>query len=199
SDGKCLAARRNKLVAHACRPRFEPTRFIMNSVAGQKPLSHKANESSIHSQRCAVEETVLVQGRQPERHDHSAGFRQEFLERSPRSLMCIGRVERIFASVTREAEFGQANHDGASIPRHLDRLTNVGRVVLPVERCLIQHASRYVDEFHGIASLRGRSGRAPRSTSKIPSPMNSLLDRNRRTCWMPGVETFATCSLNFTL
>ena len=43
SDGKCLAAGRNKLVAHACRPRFEPTRFIMNSVAGQKPLSHKAN------------------------------------------------------------------------------------------------------------------------------------------------------------
>src|SRR5205823_6427666 len=124
TNGKCLAAGRNKLVAHACRPRFEPTRFVMNSVAGEKPLSHKPNQSSIHSQRRAVEETVLMQGRQPERHDHSAGFRHEFLERSPRSLMCIGRVERIFASVTREAEFGQANHDGASIPGHLDRLTN---------------------------------------------------------------------------
>ncbi len=44
-----------------------------------------------------------------------------------------------------------------------------------------------------------RFGHATFSTSKIPSPMNSLSERKRRTCWMPGLETLAACSLNLIL
>ncbi len=62
--GIVVAVGRNKFIAHTGRPRLEPARLIVDSVASKKPFGDQADQFAVHCQRGAVEQAVLMEYRQ---------------------------------------------------------------------------------------------------------------------------------------
>ena len=59
----------------ALRPGLEPPGLVVQTLAGEEPLGHKAEDSPIRHQAGRVEQGVVVQHRQAERDDNPAASR----------------------------------------------------------------------------------------------------------------------------
>lgn len=65
-------------IGDANGPGFEPTRFVVDAVAGEVLFCDKPSEFSFHDDCDDVVERVLVAHRQSDGYDHTSGVGQEF-------------------------------------------------------------------------------------------------------------------------
>ena len=82
--------------------------------------------------------------------DHALGQRRERVELRERGVLQAVDEERVFAAVAGDRELGQAQHGRALGARVVDRHAQVGEVLVPRERRLVDARDCDFDEFHRL-------------------------------------------------
>src|SRR4051794_23510190 len=75
---------------YSLRPGLEPAQLIVDAVAGQKALDHKAGDAAVGQKRGRVEHGILIEDWQPHRDNQAARLRNNLLEDLPGRLLDPG-------------------------------------------------------------------------------------------------------------
>ena len=89
-----------------------------------------------------------VHHRKANRNDQPCSMWNQFVQCPLGSLLDIGRQERVFAAVSCDTQFRQANNTRPLLTRFVDRIVDVPSITMPIERRLIQDGGGNLDQFH---------------------------------------------------
>ena len=135
-------------VANAHGPGFEPTWFVVESLACQEPFGDEAEDFTVGGQAGGIEEAALVQEGNTDRDDHAACFRHDLLKDFEGSLLEAEGVKDVFTAVAADGHLGQAENGRTLAACFFDGGQDVRSIVLPVERGLVQHCRGNANSSH---------------------------------------------------
>ncbi len=136
-------------VAHLVRPGFEPSRFVMQSVAAQESLAHETRDAAIDRQTSAIEQCAAMENRQAQADRHAFRRRQNLLQDGQGGVLQSRTLESVFAAIAADAQFGQAEDACALKPRGRDGGEDVVAVARPIHRGLVEYGGGDADASHG--------------------------------------------------
>ncbi len=140
----------------ARRPRLEPSRFVMNAIARQKPLGDQTQDFPVGQHRRRIEQAPTVHDRQADRHRQAFGLGQQRLQDPPRLDRGAPALKRILAAIPGNAQLGQTNDPHLVGAGHSQALNNALVIALPIQRGLVDRSSGDFDEFHGLRPSCGQ-------------------------------------------
>src|SRR5690606_38232942 len=88
-----------RLQIHTGRPWLEPSRLVMEPVAGKELLRHESRNLPVYGKACRVEQRVLIEDGQPKRHRHAVRGGQQLVQYPPAHLLHRRGEESVLAAI----------------------------------------------------------------------------------------------------
>jgi len=99
-----------------------------------------------------------------------AAAAKEFLQHHPRAMHGVRREKRVFATVTRDAQFWQAQHAHPRTPGVVNCSPDPRLIARPIQRNLVQNRRSDFDEFHNgyLSSKEISEKKTPHKLANFP-------------------------------
>ena len=130
------------------RPCAKPAWLIMQSISCKVLLGDKSRDATMRQDAGCIVNSIGDEQRQPNRHDHAIGFRNDLLQHVPGCSPDMRCQEHVFAAITWNTQLRQTQDVYIFLPCELDRFQNAVGVAFPIERRLIQSRRTKSKPFH---------------------------------------------------